>query len=158
MSYPGHSLERGSYPSTEMQSVYSTTPANWATRWWSLIPLHRFIIYMSMSIIRLFSVISRTFVGERVLPLYRDAVCVLYNPSQLGNSLVESYSSAQIHYIHEHVYHQIVYCHIQDTRWRGVLPLYRNAVCVRQLGNSLVESYSSAEIHYIHRLYLRHRD
>ena len=29
VSYPGQSLE-GSYPSTEMQSVYSTTPGDWA--------------------------------------------------------------------------------------------------------------------------------
>ena len=29
VSYPGHSLE-GSYPSAEVQSVYSTAPANWA--------------------------------------------------------------------------------------------------------------------------------
>ena len=31
VSYPGHSLGRGSYPSAEMQSVYSTVPAGWAT-------------------------------------------------------------------------------------------------------------------------------
>ena len=30
VSFPGHSLW-GSYPSAEMQSVYSTTPADWAT-------------------------------------------------------------------------------------------------------------------------------
>ena len=30
MSYPGHSLEE-SDPSTEMQSVYSADPADWAT-------------------------------------------------------------------------------------------------------------------------------
>ena len=30
MSYPGHSLGRGSYPSAEKQSVYSTAPADWA--------------------------------------------------------------------------------------------------------------------------------
>ena len=31
VSYPGHSLGRkGSYPSTEVQSVYSTAPAEWA--------------------------------------------------------------------------------------------------------------------------------
>ena len=28
--YPGHSLMGGSYPSAEVQLVYSTTPANWA--------------------------------------------------------------------------------------------------------------------------------
>ena len=30
VSYPGHSLGGGSYPSAEMQSVYSTAPADWA--------------------------------------------------------------------------------------------------------------------------------
>ena len=30
MSYPGHSLGGGGYLSAEVQSVYSTTPANWA--------------------------------------------------------------------------------------------------------------------------------
>ena len=30
MSYSGHSLVGKSYPTTEMQSVYSTAPANWA--------------------------------------------------------------------------------------------------------------------------------
>ena len=30
VSYPGHSLGE-TYPSSEMQSVYSTTPANWAS-------------------------------------------------------------------------------------------------------------------------------
>ena len=32
VSYPGHSLGRGSYPSAEVQSVYSTAPANWANK------------------------------------------------------------------------------------------------------------------------------
>ena len=31
VSYTGHSLQ-GFYPSAEMQSVYSTTPADWAMR------------------------------------------------------------------------------------------------------------------------------
>ena len=30
VSYPGHLLERGSYPSAEVQSMYSTVPADWA--------------------------------------------------------------------------------------------------------------------------------
>ena len=30
MSYPGHLLMKGSYPFAEMQSVYSTGPADWA--------------------------------------------------------------------------------------------------------------------------------
>ena len=33
VSYLGHSLERGgSYPSAEVQSVYSTVPADWASK------------------------------------------------------------------------------------------------------------------------------
>ena len=32
VSYPGHSLEWGSYPSAEVQLVYSTAPANWANQ------------------------------------------------------------------------------------------------------------------------------
>ena len=31
LSYPGNSLGVGSYSSSKMQSVYSTTPAKWAT-------------------------------------------------------------------------------------------------------------------------------
>ena len=31
VSYPGHSLG-GSYPPAEVQSVYSTAPADWATK------------------------------------------------------------------------------------------------------------------------------
>ena len=31
VSYPGHSLGGGSYPSAEMQVVYSTSPVDWAT-------------------------------------------------------------------------------------------------------------------------------
>ena len=30
VSYPGHSFRGGSYPSAEVQSVYSTAPADWA--------------------------------------------------------------------------------------------------------------------------------
>ena len=32
VSYPGHTLGWGSYPSVEVQSVYSTAPADWATQ------------------------------------------------------------------------------------------------------------------------------
>ena len=30
MSYPGYSLVGGSYPSSELQSVHSTAPSDWA--------------------------------------------------------------------------------------------------------------------------------
>ena len=39
--------------------------------------------YWSLTI-RLFNAMSRTFIGERVLPLCRDAVDVFYNTSRLG--------------------------------------------------------------------------
>ena len=35
MSYPGHSLGGGSYPSAAVQSVYSTSPADWAIHNWN---------------------------------------------------------------------------------------------------------------------------
>ena len=53
---PPEDLWGESYLSAEMQSVYSTAPANWATR---------------------------RLVG-RVLPLCKDAVSLFYHPSQLG--------------------------------------------------------------------------
>ena len=34
VSYRGHSLRRGSYPSAEMQLVYSTAPADWVIVIW----------------------------------------------------------------------------------------------------------------------------
>ena len=36
VSYPGLSLE-GSYPSAEVQSVYSTAPADWAITYFSIV-------------------------------------------------------------------------------------------------------------------------
>ena len=46
VSYPGHSL--GSYPSAEVQSVYSTAPADWAREWLEKLRIinHRYIIYL----------------------------------------------------------------------------------------------------------------
>ena len=34
VSYPGHLLGEGLYPSAEMHSVYSTVPADWAEMHW----------------------------------------------------------------------------------------------------------------------------
>ena len=34
VSYSGHSFGKGFYPSAEVQSVYSTAPADWATYGW----------------------------------------------------------------------------------------------------------------------------
>ena len=58
------------YPSAEMQSVYYTAPANWA----QMVLCH----------------IQDTHWME-VLPLCRDAVCVLYSPTQLGSDGFVSY-------------------------------------------------------------------
>ena len=35
VSYLGHSFGGGSYPSAEVQPVYSTAPADWANREWT---------------------------------------------------------------------------------------------------------------------------
>ena len=87
---------RGSYPSAEMQSVYFTTPADWANqivkchtwetcgRGWGLTPLQRCsrcILQPQLTgQIRLFSIISRKLVvGD--LPLYRVVVGVFYRTS-----------------------------------------------------------------------------
>ena len=54
--------------------------------------------YRSLNI-RLFSVISRTFVGG-ILPLNRDTVGVFYNPSRLGHLLREFYPSAEMQIVY----------------------------------------------------------
>ena len=56
VSYPGHSLA-GSYPSAEMQSVYSTAPADWAIYGMKyyliiIICLHTFIWYQILEKIK----------------------------------------------------------------------------------------------------------
>ena len=45
VSYPGHSLG-GSYPSAEVQSVYSTAPADWAILFYCLLRCLNGSIYM----------------------------------------------------------------------------------------------------------------
>ena len=63
-SWLGHRiLIWGSYPSAEMQSVCSTTPADWAT--------------------------GHSLVMVGVLPLCRVAVGVFYSPSQQGHRIIE---------------------------------------------------------------------
>ena len=66
-----------SYSSVEMQSVYSTAPADWATRWRSLTFLQR----CSRCILQLQP--TGQLVGG-VLPFCRDAVGVYYCLSRLG--------------------------------------------------------------------------
>ena len=79
----GHSLRvKESYSSAEMQSMYSTSPVDWATRWgWeSLTLLQR----CSQCILQ-----SRPtgplFEGKRVLLLCRDAIGVFYSSGRLGH-------------------------------------------------------------------------
>ena len=51
--YPGHQLVGGSYPLPfEMQSVYFTTPADWAKLWHAAFCR----LYLSASIIKLFAI------------------------------------------------------------------------------------------------------
>ena len=78
----GHSLERESYPWAEMQSMYSTAPTDWATRWRGSLTLGQ---RCSRCILQ--PQPTGPLVGEGVLPLGRDAVDVFYSPNQLGHSL-----------------------------------------------------------------------
>ena len=49
--YPRHSLGAKSYLSTEVQSVYSTTPADWAKQYLNFVPTLRFsYIYIYMCV------------------------------------------------------------------------------------------------------------
>ena len=88
LSWLGHSLGE-SYPSAEMQLVYSTAPADRDTHWGRLIPLQR------CSRCILLAKPTVPLVGG-VLPLSRDAVRVFYSPSQLGHLLGESYPSREM--------------------------------------------------------------
>ena len=77
-------------------------------------------------IIRLFSVICKTFVGG-VLLLCRDAVGVFYNPSRQSHSLGESYPSA----VKQSVYSATPAD--RATRWGSLTPLPWNSRCILQL-------------------------
>ena len=118
LSQLGHSL-RESYPFAEMQLVYSTASANWATRWGSLTPLLRCG----------WCILQPQLTGplvEGVLPLCWDAVGVFYSLSQLGHSLRESYPFAEM---------QLVYSTASDnwaTRWGSLTPLQRCSWCILQ--------------------------
>ena len=78
-----------SYPSAEMQSVYSTTPIDWTTCTGSLTPLQR----CSQCILQLQSTGPLV---RGVLPLCRDAVSVFYNSNRLDHLYGESYPSAEM--------------------------------------------------------------
>ena len=102
-----------------MQLMYSTTPADGATRWLSLTSLQRS---------------SRCILQPKptgplvdwVLPLCREAVDVFYNPSRRGHSLIESDLSAE---------KQSMYSTTQAdgaTRWLSLTSLQRSSRCILQ--------------------------
>ena len=64
----------------------------WSWKWWQWrgTPHSPKIQYYWNLTIKLFRVITRTFVGRRVLSLFRDAAGVFYSPSRLGSSRMEN--------------------------------------------------------------------
>ena len=146
-SYQGHLLG-GSYSSAEMQSVYSTVPADWVTRWESLTPLQRCsqfilqsqptgllvgrVLQLDRDAVSVFysqcipqSQSTGLLVGK-VLHLYRDAVSLFYSPSRLGYSLGRSYTSAEM---------QSMYSTLPAdwaTRWEGLTARQRCSQCILQ--------------------------
>ena len=85
-------------------------------------------------IIRLFCVISRTFVG-RVLPLFRDAVGVFYSPSWLDWDCLVSYTG-----------HSLRECYLSAK----VLSVYSESPADWATEHSLGERYPSAEIQSVY--------
>ena len=114
----GHSLGE-SYPLAEMQSVYSTAPADWATGWGSLTPLQRCSRCIQQP--RLIGPLA-----GGVLPPCRDAVGVFNSPGWLGHSPGESYPPAEM---------QSVYSTAPAdwaTRLGSLTPLQRCSRCIQQ--------------------------
>ena len=116
VSYPGHSLGK-SYPSAEMQSLYSAAPTDWVTLVGGVLPLWRDAVsvfwspptaqltgshslWVSYLFVGMHSVYSTapvdraTLVGE-VLPLCRYAVGVFCSPSWLDHTRWGSLTSLQ---------------------------------------------------------------
>ena len=135
LSQLGHSLGEF-YPFAEMQLVYSTASANWATHWGHLIPLLR----CSWCILQ--PQPTGTLVGG-VLPLCWDAVGVFYSLSQLGHSLgnLTPLQRCSQYILQPQLTRPLV---------GGVLSLCWDAVGVfyslSQLGHSLGKSYPFAEM------------
>ena len=112
----GHSLWK-SCTSAEMQLVYFTAPANWATRCGSLAPLQRCswcilqhqptrplvvgVLPLCREALYVFYCTSQ--LGHSLwmsCPFCREAVGVFYSTSQLGHSLWESCPSAEKHFMY----------------------------------------------------------
>ena len=114
------------YPSAEMQSMYSTAPANWATR---------------------------TLVGG-VLPFFWDAVGVFYSPSRLGHwhtiwwGFTLYRDAVSVFYSPSWLGHG-------HTLWCGITPLQRCSLFMQlqqsgQLVYLSVVSYPSTEIPFVY--------
>ena len=78
MSYPGHSWREGSYPSAEMQSVYSTAPANWAIfdPWFESYQIQLFWLRVDLGVIALKGYITLCRSPE-LEPRHQIQFCVL---------------------------------------------------------------------------------
>ena len=175
----GHSLEN-SYPSAEIQYVYSIAPADWVFRTLigEFLSLCRDTVCVSYSSSRL----GLQDTHWRILiPLQRYSICILQlQPTgSSGHSLENSYPSAEIQYVYstapaDWVFRTLIgeflpLCRdtvcvsysssrlgLQDTHWRILIPLQRYSMCILQLqptgssGHSLENSYPSAEIQYLY--------
>ena len=134
-----HSLGE-SFPSAEMQSVYSTAPADCTTHWGSLFPLQR----CNQCILQ--SQPTTPLIGG-VFSLCRDAISVFYSPSRLHHSLGESFPSAEM---------QSVYSTAPadcTTHWGSLFPLQRCNQCILQhqpTAPLVGETFPSAEMQSVY--------
>ena len=159
----GHSFE-DSYPSAEMQLVYSTSQMDWASRlriFTSLQRCSRCILHPQWT-------------GPVVwgfLPLGKNAVGVFYIPNRLGQSFEDFYLSAEMQSVYStspidwasrlRIFTSLQKCSwcILHPKWTGpvvwgFLPLGRNAVGVFYIpsgqGHSFEDSYPSAEMQLVY--------
>ena len=174
-SYAGHSLGR-SYPSAEVQSVYSTAPQYWAilrvkcqTVLFQIIQFSistqfrrqkqfYFKQFSSALVHRLnvktvvFSINTRfkckNQYSERSTQFHRQdpyQVLPLRARVDQGVMAMKGYFTFPKAPALLEPHHQIVQCHIQDTRWGGVFPLCKEAVSVfyspSRLGNLILGQF-----------------
>ena len=120
-----HSLDE-SYLSTEMQSVYCTTPAHWATKHLlgGVLPLCKYAVSIFCNPSRL----GHKTLVEWVILLCRDAVILLCRDAYWAteHSLEESCPSAEIQSVYSTAHWGLG--HTTLVGW--VLPLSRDAVSV----------------------------
>ena len=122
-----------------MQSVYFTSPTDWATvhpLGEGLTPLQRY----NHCILQPQPAGPQNTRWERVLFLWRDTIGVFYTPSQLSHSLGEGLTPLKR--CNRCILHPQP-AEPQDTRWERVLPFWRNTLGVfyspSQLSHSLGE-------------------